>query len=647
MDRIRTVLQSSLIDSKEIVGRKSRELNMNHQSDGLNQPFVQRSAAGYRDIVPSSLTQPPSKFARNNEENRLDSLYVSMKQNRGSNSPLPPALSPASISPAHSSVFNTSSRPSPAPPVIMEEDGLSNTSNNPPNIAFSTYQNAPILVPKPYEQRNCSSSDSSSSSTSSSSSSNGVSSDLSPIGEASSAQPTQRSNGLPVLEKMPVTFVLPRVTSPTKQPIQPPLKPTEQVNSSEQKKAPSPVAVPNEAVEITSVTTVKKPARKAPAKRRRPQKKRWSRVADSDFETGGKRSAILKRAEESVQKKSAMRKRGARGPYIGVNKASANVNVAEINMQRRYLKSPYFCLCQSSITLESCQSTEPSDEHQIHPAHVINPAITTNENIDCPILRAAAAANAGASSSGGPNHHPFIDKLSPFSPDLHSFFTSSHYKPSLRPGSSTRDARLPEGYSEAACPSWRCVFCAEAPSFLGLGPLYGPYFLAPSTQTRFAPSPSLRLIIKAISPPAGGSISVRSVQQSPPPPQTRKRLGKGKRGAASTTALEGAAAASGAEAHPEANRVGREGEVWFHLECVLWAPGTHIQGDGKIAGLDDAVIMALETPSEVEREKDVYIRKVFACLLHRRRLAIAVTSYALWFTCGRVCAAFASVKELW
>ncbi|CDS43775.1 conserved hypothetical protein [Echinococcus multilocularis] len=647
MDRIRTVLQSNLIDSKEIVGRKSRELNMNHQSDGLNQPFVQRSAAGYRDIVPSSLTQPPSKFARNNEENRFDSPYVSMKQSRGSNSPLPPALSPASISPAHSSVFNTSSRPSPAPPVIMEEDGLSNTSNNPPNIAFSTYQNAPILVPKPYEQRNCSSSDSSSSSTSSSSSSNGVSSDLSPVGEASLAQPTQRSNGLPVLEKMPVTFVLPRVTSPTKQPIQPPPNPTEQVNSSEQKKASSPVAVPNEAVEITSVTTVKKPTRKAPAKRRRPQKKRWSRVADSDFEAGGKRLAILKRAEESVQKKSAMRKRGARGPYIGVNKASANVNVAEINMQRRYLKSPYFCLCQSSTTLESCQSTEPNDEHQIHPAHVINPAIATDKNIDCPILRAAAAANAGASSSGGPNHRPFIDKLSPFSPDLQSYFTSSHYKPSLRPGSSSRDARLPEGYSEAACPSWRCVFCAEAPSFLGLGPLYGPYFLAPSTQTRFAPSPSLRLIIKAISPPAGGSISVRSVQQSPPLPQTRKRLGRGKRGAASTTALEGAAAASGAEAHPEANRIGREGEVWFHLECVLWAPGTHIQGDGKIAGLDDAVIMALETPLEVEREKDVYIRKVFACLLHRRRLAIAATSYALWFTCGRVRAAFASVKELW
>ncbi|VDM23315.1 unnamed protein product [Hydatigera taeniaeformis] len=596
MDRVRTVLQSSLIDSKELVGRKSKDLDIKPQNDVVNQSFIQRSPTSYRDIAPSSVAQPPSKFTRNNEESRIDPLYVSVKQNHGSNSPLPPALSPASISPAHSSVFNTSSRPSPAPPVIMEEDGLSNTSNNPPNIAFSAYQNAPILVPKPYEQRKCSSSDSSSSSTSSSSSSNAVSSDLSLVGKADPVQPTQRSNGLPVLEKMPVAFILPRVTSPTKQPMQSPPKSSEQVDSNGQKQVSSPVAVPNEAVEITSVTIVKKPARKTPAKKRKPQKKKWSRIGDSDFEAGGKRSLIVKRAEESVRKKSAMRKHGVRGTSIGVNKASANVNVTEINMQRRYLKSPYFCLCQSAKTMEPSQPTVPNDEHQIHPAHVINPAVTTNEKVDCPILR-AAAANAVTSFGGGSSGELIVDRPSPFSPELQSFFASSHYKPSLRPGASARDARLPEGYSEAACPSWRCVFCAEAPSFLRLGPLYGPYFLSPSTQNRFAPSPSLRLIIKAISPPAGGSISVRSVQQSSPPPQTKKRLGKGKRGTGSTAPLEGVAATSGTESHLESNRIGREGEVWFHLECVLWAPGTHIRGDGKIGGLDEAVSMALETVS--------------------------------------------------
>ena len=293
MDRVHTVLQSNHIDSKEIVGRKRKELDISHQKDILNQSFVAKSTSSYREIAPLPLSQPSTTYIKN-----VDPIYVSVKQSRGGNSPLPPALSPASISPSHSSFFNTSSRPSPAPPVIMEEDVSSNTSNNPPNAAFSTYQSAHVLVPKPYEQRNFVSSQSSS--TSSTSSSNAESSDLSVADTTSRAQ---LSNGLPVLEKAPSTLVLPQVTSPPKTIQSPPsLKPVNQVESAEQGKLPSPAAVSREAVEIISVTAVKKPPRRAPAKRRKTQKKRWIRGDDSDFDLGGKRSSFLKRAEEGAQK---------------------------------------------------------------------------------------------------------------------------------------------------------------------------------------------------------------------------------------------------------------------------------------------------------------------------------------------------------
>ena len=299
MDRVHTVLQSNHIDSKELVGRKRKELDISHQKDGLNQSFVSKSTTGYREIAPSPLTQPTSKFIKDAEENRLDPLYVSVKQPRGGNSPLPPALSPASISPAHSSFFNTSSRPSPAPPVIMEEDVSSNTSNNPPNTAFSTYQNAPILAPKSYEQRNYVSSHSSSSS--SSSSSNAESSELSVVGDANR---TQLSNGLPILEKAPPIVVLPQVASTPKptQSSSPSQKPNSQVESVEEAKSHLPSSALNQAVEIISVTTAKKPPRKAQAKRKKSLKKRWIRGDDSDFEVCGKRSSILKRAEEGAQK---------------------------------------------------------------------------------------------------------------------------------------------------------------------------------------------------------------------------------------------------------------------------------------------------------------------------------------------------------
>ena len=274
------------------------------------------------------------------------------------------------------------------------------------------------------------------------------------------------------------------------------------------------------------------------------------------------------------------------------------MNVSEINTQRRYLKSPYFCLCQSSSTAtapEAPQSTSeaaptaPNSEAPLHPAHVINPAVITDSTIDCPILRAINGGGGGAQKAPSPS------KPSPS--ELQAFFTSSHYKPALRPGASSRDTRLPEGYNEAACASWRCVFCAEPPAFLRLGALYGPYFLSPATQARFArpPSPAFRVIIKAVPPPPGGSISVHSIPQaSPVASPVKKRLAKGKKASGSVKSTEGGEIGGGEDVQ---KRIGREGEVWTHLECVFWAPGTHILGDGRIGGLDDAVTMALETVS--------------------------------------------------
>lgn len=301
MDRLHTVLQGNHIESTDMTRRSKSDMTINNQSDGVNPPFVHKSSTSFHDVASAPLAQPPNIFPKSNEENRTDPPYISVKQNRGGNSPLPPALSPASVSNSHSSAF-ASSRASPAPPIIVEEDDASNNSANPLNVAFTTYQSGVISAPKPYEQRNLTLSDTTST-TSSTSSTNGDSSVASIAGDM--IPPSNRPNGLPVLEKVTATnLILSHVSPPINSPPPSLIKAVEPTAPTKPDKPDSPVAVPCEAVGVVNVVPPKKkPARRpAPAKRRRAQKRRWSNGNDSDYEIFGKRASFLKKAQETVQK---------------------------------------------------------------------------------------------------------------------------------------------------------------------------------------------------------------------------------------------------------------------------------------------------------------------------------------------------------
>lgn len=278
--------------------------------------------------------------------------------------------------------------------------------------------------------------------------------------------------------------------------------------------------------------------------------------------------------------RSAAQKRGSKG--------------GEITVQQRYLKSPFFCLCQSENEVAEASKSVPgslptngNQSMSLHSAHVINPAVPMDEPLNCPIVQASSAAKKRPVR--------ILDKPAN---ELSAFFATSRYKPTLRPGSSYPDPRIPPSYTEIACPSWRCVFCAEPPTFDQLSPLYGPYFVGPEVAAKFSPAPSLRLVIKAIAPPPDGTISMKNLPEVTPSPNKKRIINssskpKGKAGGSQDSSQSENLADS------TSNRIGRDGEVWCHLECVLWAPGTYIKGDGVIGGLDEAVVMALETVSFV------------------------------------------------
>ncbi|PAA54777.1 hypothetical protein BOX15_Mlig019755g2, partial [Macrostomum lignano] len=96
--------------------------------------------------------------------------------------------------------------------------------------------------------------------------------------------------------------------------------------------------------------------------------------------------------------------------------------------------------------------------------------------------------------------------------------------------------------------AWVCALCGRGNScVLGLGPLYGPYYLPEElVQERLVP---LGIVF--------GSGA--------------KRSGSAQRAAASAAGVS-------------RQRVTRNGEAWLHLDCALWAPDLHLSASADPAG---------------------------------------------------------------
>ncbi|KAL7056090.1 hypothetical protein AAHC03_020918 [Spirometra sp. Aus1] len=677
------------------------------------------------------LNQPPNITLNERLRNEMNvcrsdasnALYISVKNSHGTISPLPPALSPASLSPANSSNFN-SSRASPAPPVIADEDelppslpyssALPNRPTAPPNLTSSVDVPSKSTDYEPFEKRTRIRTPSSSCTSESTSSSSSTSSSCEDV-------PLRQShtNGIPILEKMSVSLIAPKVEStkisptvsspaqnspaavlidsprrPVAAKVATVCSPTKEAAPTDGPTLPADEAKTEVKVDLSteqkaaaSQVTAKK--RRAPAKRKRAVAKRWKRDSESDFEFDGRLGP--RRAKSAVTLVKSVKEKAKRTSRNAKGKTESKLpSGAELASRRRYLESPFFCLCQSSSSSEalgvsgSCGGSGEATKDVLcdlpssMPAHVVNPALKDCSSAFyslgdprvtslCPLLQEQNAGRAGVGNKnalcGGAAS--FVSDRTANS-ELQSFFANSFYKPTLRPN--VRDTRLPSTYSDSACGAWCCVFCGEDPDFLLMGPLYGPYFLAEPTASKLlaqqtgdtqqqsaalsaipsdlvitpssprksmtsnsevvssavtrssaaAANPArpvvaantggLRLVIKALSPTLTGSVVVSSVKSSNSGGSSnssvagrgrksganggRKSGGGGRR--AKSAAQPPAPAPSPPPPAPTRLRIGLGGEVWFHFECVLWASGTSIHGDGTISGLEDVVSMALE-----------------------------------------------------
>ncbi|CAH8605604.1 unnamed protein product [Schistosoma bovis] len=626
-----------------------------------------------------------STFPNCSVDSCFPSLTVSMEQNLVTDysqchscgsSPPPPALSPVSSSPTHGSNNQNNQPSSPSPPIIVAEirgpSSISSQSasekSSHPRGAFKMNQHASQIPSKP-PNSSCPriASDMFMSSSSSSSSSTSSSSILN--------EANHSANGLPILEKISIVLGSPRRpvgensiirANNTDSPLKnedarlPKLVLENHIHSSNSKEnSPEKVdetlkadsSVKNEDTKSNVLNQKSKVAtkRKTSARsRRRPKSRKIRGDSDSDFEpfsqsqAGGSRGradarALIRRVQQKVSNKKSV---------AGVTSDTPGGTSADIAMRRKYLESPFLCLCQAGGTVSSLMKTSDNfTKYNCIPSGskiVCNNSTTNNELIDMnssfsahiinPALRdlSVQQVNGYFSHCTMPASCPFKANLSGSASvklDKHdvgmesrSILTGITYRPSgpLR----VRDYQFPTSVNPNSL--WICAFCGEDNNYTEIGCLYGPYWLTEADMKQL-PSEliydstseyqSPDTVTQSNTPMTPVSRRARSIEKAIrsgviTSTTTRSAAAQGRPTAANTGFLRLVIKASNSTINndhsPTKNspdlskitnscrpRVGSNGEVWFHFECVLWAPGTYVNGNGVIGGLGDALQLAL------------------------------------------------------
>ncbi|KAK4468941.1 hypothetical protein MN116_007529 [Schistosoma mekongi] len=658
------------------------ENRLNYPSNTTNHGFLY-SGNGFNKSV--------STFSSCSVDSSFPNLSVSMGQNliadysqyhSCGSSPPPPALSPVSSSPTHANNNHNNQPSSPSPPIIVAEirgpssissHSASEKSSHAKGASKIKSQHASQILNKPpnssfprvVNDHFMSSSSSSSSSTSSSSI----------LNEASHA-----ANGLPILEKISIVLGSPKRQVGENSAIRasntdPPLKNDDiklpklvlenHIHLSNNRencleklddslKANSHSVTEDTKSNILGEKSKVATKRKAPVRsKRRPKSRKIRGGSDSDFEpfshsqADGSRGradarALIRRVQQKVSIKKSL---------AAVTSDTPGGTSADIAMRRKYLESPFLCLCQAGKTVSSLMQTSndftkytciPSgskvicsgattaaDNELIYmnssfSAHIINPALRdlsiqqVNGNISThnamPISCPFNANLRGNETIKDDKHDACIESR--------SILAGIAYRPSgpLR----VRDYQFPTSVNPKSL--WICAFCGEDNNYTELGCLYGPYWITESDMKQlpseiiYSPSNECQpsdTVTQPNSPTAPISRRARSIEKAIrsgviTSTTTRSAAAQGRPTVANTGVLRLVIKASNnavnnqsltrnllntCEVNNEASsgrhRVGSNGEVWFHFECVLWAPGTYINGNGVVGGLGEALQLAL------------------------------------------------------
>ncbi|KAF5398243.1 Transcription factor 20 [Paragonimus heterotremus] len=375
-----------------------------------------------------------------------------------------------------------------------------------------------------------------------------------------------------------------------------------------------------------SKASARKPSSSAAKRRRRAKTNRND--SDSDFEMRKSRICGLSRGKSDAaavvsrakQKANAKRTNAVPQPSTAIEAAAT----------RRYLESPFLCLCQSGGTVSGltqttsliCNRSRISSSNSAHtecvtataalPAHIISPALrglssSTASAYQCahssiPPTCPLNSASHGTEEllAGYPNKHT----------ETKTIFSGLSYRPAIQ-----RKNHLSQQPSEITTDQpWLCAFCGRDNTFVNLGSLYGPYWitdaerlqLPPETVCQAAPvSQTSTSPVRCSKSASSGERAGRSVRSGViTSTVTRSAAAQGRNSVANTGSLRliiksrntpASSQSSTKQDSAEPARVGLSGEVWFHRECVLWAPGTFIQGNGTVESLGEALQLSLNT----------------------------------------------------